>query len=168
MIILMRIIHVLSGVAWAGGVFMMASLVEPSSRGVGPEGGKFMQYLAGPGKLPVYMTASGGLSVLSGLYLLWLRSGGFNSEWFGTGQGIALSVGAAAGILSAVIGTIIPRQASLEMDKIGQQIQALGGPPSPELLAQLNVHRQRLAQGGRITALLLVIAVIGMSLNGYV
>jgi hypothetical protein len=54
------------------------------------------------------------------------------------------------------------------MDRIGQQIQAASGPPSPDLLAQLDMQRQRLAQGGRITALLLVIAVIGMSLNGYV
>ena len=168
MLILMRIIHVLSGVAWAGGVFMMASLVEPSARGTGPEGGKFMQYLAGPGKLPIYMTTSGLLSVLSGLYLMWVRSGGFNGEWFGTGQGIALSIGATAGILSAVIGNIMPRKARTEMARIGQQIQAAGGPPSPALLAELNVQRERLAQAGRITALLLVIAVIGMSLNGYV
>jgi hypothetical protein len=37
-----------------------------------------MQHLSGPGKLPIYMTAMGVLAVLSGLYLFWLRSGGFN------------------------------------------------------------------------------------------
>jgi uncharacterized membrane protein len=78
MIILMRIIHVLSGVAWAGGTFLLASVVEPSARGTGPEGGKFMQYASGPGKLPVYMMVSGILTLLSGLYLFWVRSGGFN------------------------------------------------------------------------------------------
>lgn len=168
MIITMRIIHILSGVAWAGGTFMMASLIEPSVRGTGPEGGKFMQYLSGPGRLTSYMMATGVFAVLSGLYLFWVRSGGFNGAWFGTGQGIALSVGALAGIASAVVGSVIPRSASLEMAKIGQQMQTAGGPPSPQLLAQMNEQRQRLAQGGRITALLLVIAVIGMSLNGYV
>jgi hypothetical protein len=73
-----------------------------------------------------------------------------------------------AGLLSAIVGTINPRNATIEMARIGQQIQVAGGPPPLELLAQMNEQRQRLAQGSRITALLLVIAVIGMSLNGYV
>jgi len=50
LIIIMRLIHILSGVAWAGGAFMLAGFVTPAAQKSGPSGGQVMQQMSGPGK----------------------------------------------------------------------------------------------------------------------
>jgi len=42
------------------------------------------------------------------------------------------------------------------------------GPPSPEQLAEMGQLQEQLARHGRISALLLLITVGGMSLTGYI
>ena len=167
LIVLMRLIHVVAGVAWAGGAFMLAGFVEPSARALGPDGGKFMQRLAGPGRLPVYLSLVGILTVLSGVYLYVVRSGGLRAGWITSGEGLALTIGGIAGLIAAAVGILIPGRVTGQMAQLGREIQAAGGPPSPAQAAQMQALQRQLALGGRVTALLLVIAVIGMAIAEY-
>jgi len=41
-ILILRVIHILLGVFWAGAVFMVALFVQPAIAASGPEGGKVM------------------------------------------------------------------------------------------------------------------------------
>lgn len=45
-LIVPRLIHIGSGVFWAGAAVMIAAFLEPTVRAAGPEGGRFMQRLA--------------------------------------------------------------------------------------------------------------------------
>ena len=168
LIIVMRLIHILAGVAWAGGAFMLAGFVTPAVQKSGPAGGQVMQQMSGPGKLSQFMTVSAILTTVAGLYLFDVRSGHFNMAWLGTSAGIALSIGALAGIAAFLHGAFATGRLTKKMATLGAEIAANGGPPSPEQLAAMGDLQKRLAANGRISALLLLIAVGGMSLTGYV
>jgi uncharacterized membrane protein len=167
MLLLMRVIHILGGVAWAGGSFVTAGFVEPTAKALGPEGGRFMQHVTGPGRLSMYLSISAVLNTLSGIYLYSVRSGGFRAEWMTTGEGLTLTIGALAGLVAAVYGGAVTSRTAVKLGKLGQQLAAAGGPPKPEQLAAMGDLQNKLAQSGRIGSLLLLIAVIGMSLSGH-
>lgn len=168
LLILMRLVHILSGVAWAGGAFMLAGFVTPAVQKSGPAGGQVMQRMAGPGRLSTFMTIVALLTTLSGLYLFDVRSNHFNMEWIGTPTGIALSIGALAGVAAFLHGGFVTGRLTSRAAKLGQELAASQGPPPSEKLAEMAALQERLVRNGRISALLLLIAVGGMSLTGYV
>ncbi|MCP4359275.1 MAG: hypothetical protein GY796_14780 [Chloroflexi bacterium] len=168
LLILMRLTHILAGVAWAGGAFLLTGFVTPAAQKSGPAGGQVMQQMSGPGKMPSFMTAVALLTTLSGLYLFDVRSGHFNMDWITTPVGIALSIGALAGIAAFLHGLFATGPLTKKVAALGQEMAANQGPPSPEQLAQMGKLQEKLARNGRISALLLLITVGGMSLTGYI
>ena len=168
LIIIMRLVHVFAGVAWAGGAFLLAGFVTPAVQRSGPTGGQVMRQMSDPGKLSPYFTVAALLTTLSGLYLFDVRSGHFNMAWISTPTGIALSIGALAGILAFLHGAFATGPLTKKMASLGQELATSDGPPAPEKLAEMGQLQEKLARNGRITALLLLIAVGGMSLTGYV
>jgi len=168
LVLLMRMIHILSGVAWAGGAFMLAGFVTPAIQQTAPAGGQVMQRMAGPGRLSAFMTAVALLTTLSGLYLFDVRSNHFSMDWIGSSAGIALSIGALAGLAAFLHGAFVTGRLTSRAAKLGQELAAGQGPPPPEKLAEMTGLQEKLMRNGRISALLLLIAVGGMSLTGYV
>jgi len=166
LMIVLRLIHILSGVFWAGTAFFFVSFLEPTVEAAGPEGGKFMQKLAQT-RFAIALSMAGLLTVLSGLLMYWRDSGGFQVAWITTPTGLAFAVGGLAGILAFLIGFFVSRPAVARMTVIGQQAQAAGGPPSPEQMAEIQALQKRVGQGALRVALLLTVALIGMSVARY-
>ena len=165
LLITLRIIHIFGGVFWAGASIFMAGMVEPAVRASAPESSRFMQALTTRTPFLLALAAAGWLTTLSGLWLYWLIFKGINVSY---GYGLMLTVGGVAGLLGAAVGSSMQGQASSKMIALGKQITAAGGPPRPEQLAQMARLQQTLATGGRITAILLTIAVLGMAAAQYV
>jgi len=46
-----RLLHIGSGIAWAGSVFLFVVLIQPSAASVGPAAGHFMMELMGRRKI---------------------------------------------------------------------------------------------------------------------
>jgi len=160
-----RLVHIFAGVFWAGANFVMAGFITPSVKATAPESGKFMGYLAQKSGFPRYAELSGWLTILAGLGLYWIISNGFAIAWFTTQRGIILTLGGLLAIIAFIIGYAISKPASKELGKLGQEIQASGGPPSPEQLAEVQAQQNKLTQGARWTAILLAFSVIGMALS---
>lgn len=163
-IIALRLIHILSGVFWAGTAFFFVSFLEPAVKATGPEGGKVMQRLSQMG----YSTALsivGVLNVGSGL-LMYVRDFGLTIQ-LTTGAGLGFTFGGAAGLLALLVGLFVARPAAARVGVLGKQIQASGKPPTPEQLAEIQALQRRLGQGALWTALLLALALIGMSTARY-
>src|SRR3954464_13427291 len=106
-ITLLRIIHIFGAVTWVGGSIFMASVMGPTVRAAGPDGGRFMMRLASFGQLSRVLTISGILTVLAGLLLYYPTSGGFNGAWLSSGHGITLTIGAIIGLLAFVHGIFV-------------------------------------------------------------
>lgn len=163
--IILRLIHIFAGVFWAGANFVMAGFITPSVQATAPESGKFMQHLAQKSGFPRFSEVAGWLTILAGLGLYWLISDGFQLSWFSTRRGIILSIGALLAIIAMVIAYAMQKPAAKRLGALGQEIQASGGPPSPEQLAEIQAQQKKLARGSLWSAVLLIGAVVGMALS---
>lgn len=164
---ILRLVHILSGVFWAGTNFVMAGFINPSVKATAPESGKFMQYLAQKSGLPRFAELAGWLTIFAGLGLIWIVSGGFQPSWFTTRRGISLTIGALLAIAAMILAYAVQKPAVRRLAVLGQEIQAAGGPPTPEQLAAVQAQQRKLSQGARWTAILLALAVTGMALARY-
>ncbi len=69
LILFLRIVHIVGGVFWAGGAFVMAWFIEPAVRAAGDDGRRFMQRLGATGTFTRTMAAAAGATVLAGLWV---------------------------------------------------------------------------------------------------
>lgn len=166
LMIILRLIHIFSGVFWAGSTFFLIGFLNPTIETAGPEGGRFMQRLIRQRPLTPALATAGGLTTLSGIIMYWLL-GGFTAAWFASGRGVALTIGGIAGIIALIIGGSFQGQATTRMSRLAQEIEAGGQPPTQAQMAELQALRERLAQGSIWTTAALVIALIGMSAAQY-
>ena len=167
LMIVLRVVHVAGGVFWAGGTFVFAGYVEPTTAALGAEGGRFMQRLAGS-RYPIAMSVAGILTIVAGVWLLAIDSGGFQSAFMGTGTGIAFSIGGLAGLAAGVIGLGVQGRNAMRMGMLAKAIEGQKGGPTAEQTAQVQTLRGRLRSGGQWTARLLGIAVVCMAIARYV
>ncbi|MCL4801793.1 MAG: hypothetical protein KJ025_19540 [Burkholderiales bacterium] len=160
--IALRLLHVGSGVFWAGAALMLVAFVEPTVRRMGPEGGRFMQRLMGDSRFPAVMGLAGTLTVLSGLALYWSVSGGAASGWLRSGHGLAITLGSGAGIVAFLVGMLVNKPAAARLAALARELAADGTPPEgvPATAARL---QQRLRRGGLHATLLLVVSVAAMA-----
>jgi uncharacterized membrane protein len=162
-VLILRLIHIFGAVFWAGGSFMLVSFIEPTAMKTGEEGQKFMQYLGSRSKLSSSMGGASTFTLLSGLILYYLL---FRNNFGGvmsSGYGIFLSLGALFGILAWIAGLYFQGRASARMKALSEQMAAAGGPPTPDQLAEMQALGKQLSMGGRISATLLTLALIGMA-----
>jgi uncharacterized membrane protein len=92
-LLLLRLIHIVAGVFWAGGLFTLALFILPSVNTSMPEGGKVMQRLMAAYHFPVYMLSAAALTLLSGLLMYAKQSRGFSMSWIGSLHGMVLTIG---------------------------------------------------------------------------
>lgn len=155
------VLHVLLAIFWVGATLFMVLFLEPTVTALGPDGGKFMQRLIGGTRLSPALAAAAALTVLTGLALYGPVTANSMEIMFGTR--LPLTIGALAGILSAITGGVMNRRASARMQALGKEIAAKKGPPAAEQMAEMQKLQATLRQGSRITAVLMIIAVIGMT-----
>ena len=160
----LRLFHILAGVFWAGANLVMAGFINPSVKATAPDSGKFMQYLAQKSGFPRAAEISGWFTVLAGLALYWVVSGGFQPVWITSRHGLALTIGGLLAIAGLIVGYVVQKPAAKRLGALGQEIQTGAKPPSPEQLAQLQAQQKKLALGGLWTAILLGLAVAGMAI----
>jgi uncharacterized membrane protein len=165
--LVLRLIHVLSGVFWAGSAIFFAILLIPAVGDAGEAGGRVMGALA-ERKLPRVLGAASGLTVLSGLLMYWRDSNGFSNGFMSSGPGIMFTTGALAALATLVTGGAIVGRATTRLAELGKAVAASGGKPTPEQGAEMGALSARVAKFGKINAVLLVIAVICMGTAQYV
>ncbi|HEV8340272.1 MAG TPA: hypothetical protein VGR25_11545 [bacterium] len=164
--IVLRIVHFFSGVFWVGTIFFFTLFLLPRVKQAGQLGGQFMQRLSAP-PLPQTMSISGGLVVLSGLLLYGRDSGGFRAAWVGTPTGLAFLIGGLLAIGALSIGIFVSRPAADRMGKLGKEIAASGGPPSPAQMAEVQALSAKLERGVYQTAYMLLVTLLTMSIARY-
>lgn len=167
LVAVLRLIHILGGVYWAGTMFFFVTFLEPSLRSLGPDGGKVMIRFFERGFLKLLPTFAV-VTILSGLWLLWIVSGGFDAAWMGSGSGIALSTGGAIAIIGFVLGLAIMRPAAARIWDIARRLpQETDEAAKNALMAEMGRLRSRSQLGARLVFSMLVVAVGLMAVARY-
>lgn len=163
MLTTLRLLHVLAGAIWFGGVIVVTFFLMPSIGAAGPAGGQVMKGMADR-KYPHVMMALMAITILSGGGLMWYDNKAFGGDWFATNMGRTISLGAAAAILAGIVGAAAARPA---MTKMQQLAAAMAGGGTPEQAAQMKALQGRLVTTTRIVAILMVVAAVTMAVARY-
>ncbi len=164
--IALRLIHIFSGVFWAGTAFFMVSFLQPVVKASGPEGGKVMQRLA-LSRFPTAMPMIGGLTVLSGLAMYWFLSGGLQLSMVMTAPGLGYALGGVAGLIAFGIGIAVTGRATRGVAAIAKELMASGTPPTPDQMAWIQAMQMKLAAGALWSTIFLALAVAMMAVARY-
>lgn len=167
-ILLLRLLHIGSGVFWVGGVLMFARFVFPAALALGPAAGPMMDQLTRVRKVPSALLGAGVVNILSGLALFWRDSGGFQGPWMKTGTGMTFGTGGLLAIIALGIGMSVNAPTAKRLGALSAAIQSKGGPPSPEQAAEMQRLQGRLGGALRAVSVLLVLSTVAMALARYV
>lgn len=161
--IILRILHIFSAVAWVGATWMVVFFIIPTVTALGPDGGKFMGYMATVRRYPIYITAAAVITLLAGFALFGMKWG---AVW-DTPKGLTFLVGGLIGLAGGVVGGLTGG-VTAAITRLGGEIAAQKKPPSPEQQAQMGALQGRLRSYAQITAVLVSIALLAMAAARYV
>ncbi len=167
--IVFRILHIASGVAWAGSVFLFVVLVQPSAAAIGPAAGPFMMELLGKRKLVSWLLSLAGTTVVAGLFLYWKdwHDYGGLGDFVSSRFGLALTLGAVAAVGAFLIGLFGTRpNASRLLELAARAASSEGGPP-PEVAQEIPKVQARLKVLARAALALIAVAVLAMATARY-
>ena len=79
LLIVARIVHVGSAMAWFGGAVIGGFFLTPTAKALGPSGQQFMEHLLKRRRMGVFFPIVAALTVLSGAALYWRDSNGLST-----------------------------------------------------------------------------------------
>jgi uncharacterized membrane protein len=165
--IVFRLLHIVAGVLWVGGLVMMTLFVLPAINASGPAGTQVMQKLIQGTKLTKFLPATGGIAVLAGFVLFYFDMS-VAPSWSRSGPGMTYSLGGLCAVAALAIGGIMTARSAEKLGTMGAAIAASGGPPTAEQAATIAMLRARMKTGAGISMALALIAVVAMAVARYV
>jgi len=161
-LIILRLVHIVAGAFWVGSALMLALVILPGLRKAGPGSERHLPMA----KISQAMGISSLLTTIAGLLLYWLVSG-FSWAWISSPVGIGLTLGSLAGIAAFLLGTFSTGPTSGKIAALGAQMQAAGGPPTPEQTAELGRLQAKLARSSMWSTILATAALVFMAVARY-
>lgn len=165
--IVLRIVHILSGIFWVGALVFMSLFLMPALAGVGPAAGKVMAELKNRRLLTVLPIVAV-LTMLSGFRLLSIVSGGSMGAYMQTTVGRMFATSGAVAILGFLVGVTFSRPVATRLAVLGAELQkATDDSTRARLTAELDVVQKRGVVWGMVTIVLLSLAAAGMASARY-
>lgn len=165
--ILLRVVHVGSAMAWFGGAMIGAFFLGPTAKALGREGSAFMDHLVTRRRMGVFFPIVATLTVLSGAALYWRDSGGFQLAWIASPTGLGFSLGAIAGITSLVLGFALVGPSIAAQTVVQKELAASGAPATPAQVETLALADRRMQLANRVDFPLVLLAGLMMAVARY-
>ncbi len=164
---LMRFVHVFAGVLWVGAAFLFLFFIGPSVKATAPNGQKFLQHFIVRRKYPSFMGAVALLTVLSGIVLYWRDAGSDLGGWLQSGPGLGFTIGSITALLVIPLGLFFLSPKTERLGSLSAQLEAAGGPPSQDKLAEIQKLDGELHRLEWIDFILLLVSVLTMATARY-
>ena len=159
-----RVLHMLMAALWIGGTAVVVFFLVPAVDDAGLDGGKVMAGLERH-KFMAYMPALGGLTVLSGLWLIWR----FTSGDFARSSFHMFATGGVLGLTAAIIGGSVVGRSAKKLSEIAKQAASTtDAAQRAALVAQMGPLKKRMKTFGHVVFFLLLTAFVLMTLGHYV
>lgn len=168
--VIFRILHIVFGVAWVGSLFMLVFFLQPSVAAIAPAGAPVMAELLGKRKFVDRIIQIASVTVVAGLVLYWIdwQDRGSFGDWVGSSFGLMLTIGMVLSLVALGVGVLGTRPNVVRLLALGRQVAESGGPPSPEVAAEIAAIQGRTKIFARTSLALLVLAVVAMATARYV
>ena len=155
----LRFLHIIAGILWAGGALTMSFFVAPTMGATGDAGKQFAGYLMAKTRFSTFMMVNAVITVLAGAILYGIDSNWFQSAWMQSPTGIGFGVGAATGIVAFVFGGMLGN-INKALGMLGAQIQ---GKPTAEQLTALQALMARQANASKWSTVFMLITIVLMA-----
>ena len=155
-LVVMRVVHILAGVIWAGSAIFLAVVLDPRLKALGPDIQRKVTAALAPA-LRIVLDGGAAVTILVGILLVYRMDrldNLFNTNW-----GLAITIGLVASIFALASG-IATMSTTKKLVEIGQ-----GAEEEQADMDSLSAKATLLA---RITAALVVIAVVTMAAARFV
>ncbi len=163
----LRAAHVLLAAIWVGAVFFTTFFLMPSLAESGPAAGPVMGALMRR-RLHVVMSSIAGTTVLTGFYLYYRLTGGFDPALSGSRTAMVFGTGGLAGLVALIIGGAVLGRNAKKMGELGARMATAPESERAALGSQIAAARRSAETASRVVIVLLVIAVVLMALGHYV
>lgn len=163
-----RVLHVLLAASWLGATAFIYLFLLPALDEIGPSSAPLMGAL-GRRRIHVVIASVGGITVLTGIWLYWRFTGGFDPAVSGTMGARVFGAGGAAGILALIIGGAVVGRTAKKMTDVGAKVASTtNAAERTALMTELADVKRRLAVSGKIVLALQVLALVCMAIGHYV
>ena len=165
--IIARLIHIVGGAFWVGAMIFVTFFLAPAVRDAGPDGAKVMGGIARRNFMQL-MPGVAIFTLLSGLYLYWRVSSGFNYDYLRSGPGHAYAMGGIVALVAFILYILVSAMGPNKAMALMQS--AATAPPSDKesMMAEAQALRARSSRAGLIVAWMLILAVAAMAIGRYV
>jgi len=161
-LIILRLIHIAAGAFWAGSALMLALVILPGVRKAGPGSERVLPMA----QISQAMSIAALLTTVAGLLLYaWVSS--FAWSWISSPLGIGLTLGSLAGVASFLLGLLSTGPTAAKIGALAGQMQAAGGPPKPEQVAEMGRLQAKLATSSTWSTILTTAALVFMAVARY-
>ena len=164
----MRVVHVVLAGAWLGAVMLGSLFLGPAIQDLGPAGPPVIAALVRRGAV-AYLASIGGMTIVTGFYLFWRFTGGFDPAVSGSRAGIAFSIGALTGFIALILAGRMVGGSAKKLSVLNAQAAATAdGSARAALTTTMDNLRARMRTYGRIVLVLLLISMATMALGHYI
>jgi uncharacterized membrane protein len=164
--IALRVVHIVGGVFWAGGMLFVTHFLEPAVRDSGPDGAKVMQALQKRRYMDV-MPVVAAFTLVSGFWLYFRTFGGAHPGPGASGPALWLGTGGLLALVAFVVGMTLVRPSAVRAGALGVELAQAPPERKDALAAEVARLRRRMRLGGRIVAGLLGLTIICMAVGRY-
>jgi len=163
LVLILRILHIISGIFWVGGGLIMNFFIGPTLRATGDAGKQFAGHLITKTRVTAVMTGAAYTTLIAGFLLYGIDSAWFSSPWIQSGAGTGFGLGALFALIGFVTG-LMNGSNNTKMAKLGAQIQ---GQPTPEQMAAMGAIQKQQGWVIPVNTYSLLLAVLFMATARY-
>jgi hypothetical protein len=167
LLILVRVVHIGSAMIWFGGAIIGGFFLQPTAAALGREGQPFMEHLMRRRRMGVFFPIVAGLTILSGVALLWRDSNGFQASWITSPTGLAFTIGGLAAIAAFIGGAVLVGPSVAEQTAVQTELAQGDGVPTEAQRQRLERSARRMQLADRIDLPLLLLAGLMMAVARY-
>jgi hypothetical protein len=166
-ILILRLVHIVSGALWVGAAVFSGVFLSPVLARMGPAAGPVMAGLQAR-RMFVFLPVIALLTIISGLRLIWIMSGGFTPDYFRTAGGAGYASAGALAILTFVLGITVSRPLGERMGALAGEIARTTDEATKAALArELAALQRRMGAVGGVITVMLVASAAGMAVARY-
>jgi len=166
-IVALRFLHIVGGILWVGGAVFQMVFIAPALRRAGPDAAPVMAALREGGSftfLPLVALAT----ILSGVRLMAIMSGGFDARWFNSPSGSMYAWSGLIAIVAFVLGLTTARPLANRLGRLGAELGSTTEESARTTLTTRIATAQRwMAIVGATLTILLLLAATGMAVARY-
>jgi len=162
----LRVVHIVGAIFWAGGVLFVTHFLEPAVRDSGPDGAKVMQALQRRRSADVMLVVAL-LTLVSGFSLYFRSFGRVHPGPGPSGPEIWLGIGGLLALVAFVIELIVTRPSAARAAAVEAELAQAPAGRREALAADVARLRRRMRLAGRSVVGLLTLTMLCMAVGRY-